>query len=150
MVDDPRYRTKVWLETYILNANLTKDDDATQVTFIVCYGMPNYPIERVFKDKNVDLVFSITKPDSTPIFDSTHYVIGYSEEVPITTFTVDKTGITGTKLNWKAETELRRISENNPLGSLRQFKKLSDSEQNLGSTILYSSLYQLNYERDKT
>ena len=150
MVDDPHYRTKVYLEYYILNANLTKDDDMTQVTFIVCYGMPDYPIERIFKDKNVDLVFSISKPDSTPIIDSTHYVIGYSEQVPITTFTVDKTGITGTKLNWKAETELRRISENNPLGSLRQFKKLSDSEQNLGSTTLYSSLYLLSYERDKT
>jgi len=150
MVEDSRYRTKVWLETWLTPANLTKDDGVTQVTFIVCFGMPDYPIERIFKDKNVDLVFSVSKPDSTPIIDSTHYVIGYSEEVPITTFTVNKSGITGTKLNWKAETELRRISENNPLGSLRQFKKLSDSEQNLGSTTLYSSLYQLTYERDKT
>ena len=148
--EDARYRTKVYLEQYIDNANLTEDDDSTTVKFIVAFAFPDYPWLRVFQDKSVSLVFAIGKPDSDAIIDSDRYIIGYNEHVPIFTFAINKANITGTKLNWKAEAEFRRVVEEYPLGSNRTIQKIQDAEQNLGSTVVYGSEYILSYERDKT
>ena len=150
MVDDARLRTKVYLETWLNNANLMKDNDTSQVAFIVAYGNPDYPLTQIFNDKNVDLVFSIGDPDSEAIADSDHYPIGYKETVPIIIFCVDKTGITGAKLRWKAEAELRRVIEQHPEGSQRSLEKIRDNDKNLGSTILYSREFALKYVRDTT
>jgi hypothetical protein len=222
MVDDARRNTKVYLETYLLNTNLTEDNDvyysgaagtadsgsttttvdaerteadhywndyyikfgsgpnagmerlvshfdgptdtlthaafpnavavtdtyvlsltSTQVTFIVCYGNPDYPLVRVFIDKAVDLVFSIGTPD----VEGLPVGIGYLEKVPITIWTIDKTGITGTELRWKAEAELRRVCEAYLPGSLRSWERISDNEKNLGGTILYSVSGIMRYKR---
>lgn len=150
MVQDARQRTKVYLETYLSASNLTKDNDSTLAKYIIPFGNPDYPITRVFKDKRVDLIFSIGEPNSRPLmnFDQTPY--GSEEHVPITTFCIDKVGITGTKLKWKAEAELRRITETYPSGSQRSFERRSDRDQRLGSTILYSTEFLLNYRRDTT
>jgi len=97
----------------------------------------------VFKDKGVDLIFSVGTPESEAL----PVGVGYIENMPITVWCIDKTGITGTKLRWKAEAELRRISETYPLGSLRALNRLSDNEQRLGSTVLYSVSYIMRYKR---
>lgn len=141
-VEDARYRNKVYLETWLNVAALPN--------YIVAYGFPDYPLVRVFKDKGVDLVFSIGEPESEPLLGHDKYAYGYKERVPITTFCIDKTGISGTKLKWRAEAELRRITETYPLGSLRTLEKIRDNDQNLGSTILYSREFTLNYQRNKT
>jgi hypothetical protein len=143
MSEDARYRTKILLDTYLLAANLTEDDNSTQVKFIVAYADPDYPLVRVFFDKFVDLVFCVGTPDSIAL----PVGIGYEENVPITIWCIDKTGITGTKLRWKAEAELRRIVETYPTGSLRNWQRLGDNEKNLGSTVLYSVNYVLRYKR---
>jgi len=149
MPEDARYRTKVYLETYLDNSNLTEDDDWTEVTFIVAYADPDYPLIRVFAEL-VDLVFAIGDPDSIPLKNADHSVYGYEEHVPITVWCVDKSGITGTKLKWKAEAELRRILEEHPLGSIRSFERIQDYDQNLGSTVLHSRKFILKYVRDTT
>jgi hypothetical protein len=133
-VDDARHRTKVLLE-YLSVTALPK--------FIVAYSKPDYPLTRVFNDKSVDVVFSIGTPDSTAL----PVGVGYTENVPITIWCIDKTNITGTKLRWQAETELRRIVETYPTGSLRNWQRLGDNEKNLGSTVLYSVEYVLRYKR---
>jgi len=124
-------------DTYVISSV------STQVSFIVAYGNPDYALERVFIDKAVDLAFSIGTPDSEGL----PVGIGYLEKVPITIWTIDKTGITGTELRWKAEAELRRVCEAYPLGSLRGTEKISDNEKNLGSTILYSVTHVMRYKR---
>lgn len=158
MAEDARHRTKDYLDPtsghvpagYLSQANLTKDDGVTPALFIVCYSDPAYPIARVFYQKNIDLVYCIGEPDTEPLDDFDHYPIGYLEHVPIFTFCIDKTGITGTKLKWKADAELRRVTETYPLGSLRSLEKTGDNDKKLGSTILYSRNFTLNYRRDKT
>jgi len=148
---DARYRTKDWLETYIDNANLTKDDDATQASFIVMYDMkdqPQYPLTRVFKDKAIDLVFAIDDPATEPLLDSEGEPHHYFEKIPITTCCIDKTGITGVKLQWKANQELRTVAKEHPLGSRRELNLISKDTENLGSTILYKSKFMLSYIRE--
>jgi len=143
-VQDPRQRSKVWLDAYLIAANLTKDDNSTLASYITCWADPPYPIIKVFETKGVDLVFSIATPDSEGL----PVGVGYIEHVPITVFTIDKTGITGNKLRWKGEAELRRLAETYPTGSLRRpWERMAPNEKNLGSTTLYSVTYVLPYER---
>lgn len=133
----------MYLDTYVLNSNLTKDNDTSQATFHVAFSYPDYPLERVFDDKAVDLIYSVGTPTTTAL----PVGVGYDEAVPIKIFCIDKTDITGTKLRWKAEKELRRVVEANPTGSLRSLDRIEDNEQRLGSTTLYSVKYILRYKR---
>jgi len=143
-VQDPRQRSKVWLDDYLTAGNLTKDDNLTPALYITCWADPPYPIEKVLLTKGVDLVFSI----ATPTSEGLPVGVGYIEHVPISIFTIDKTGITGNKLRWKGEAELRRIAETKATGSLRSpWERMNNNEQNLGSTTLYSVTYVLPYKR---
>ena len=142
---DPRFQTKIWLDDYLSPSAITKDDGSPAL-FAVIYAKPNYPIKLEFRATSnpVDLIFCIDTPNSVAL----PIGVGYIENMPITIWTIDKTGITGTKLRWKAEAELRRIVETHAVGySLWTLDRLSDNEQNLGSTILYSVEYVLRYKR---
>ena len=150
MVDDPRYRTKDYLQTYLTAGNLTKDDDATPISFIVAFGEPDYPITKVFLTKGIDLVFSIGDPTSTAEIDTDQVPWGYEERLPITVTAINKTGITGEKLRQKAINELRRVTQEHPTGSQRAMVEERPDEQRLGSTVLYQQTFILNYRRDTT
>ena len=54
------------------------------------------------------------------------YAYGYEEDVPIEIYCIDKSGITGTKLMWKAERELRHVAETYPEGSRRNLIRRRD------------------------
>jgi len=147
---DPRYRTKVYLETYLDSNNLLCDDRYTSVNYIVTFEDPDYPLIRVFNDKKVDLIFCIGDPETTPLMNADQTPYGYEEIVPITVWCIDKSDIDGEKMKWQAERELRRILETYPYGSLRQLERLRDNDQNLGSTTLYSREFILRYKRSTT
>jgi hypothetical protein len=154
MVDDARYRTKVFLDhaTHGLQgANMLKDDALTELSFITAYGDPTYPMDRVFYDpKHVDVVFSIFTPDSEPLVDWDGVVYGYRERVPIHIYTVTKQGISGPKARWQAEAELRRIVETYPFGSYRSLQRIRDMDRDMGGWTLFGVEYILTYERDTT
>jgi hypothetical protein len=98
----------------------------------------------------VDLVYSLGEHTSDSLIDSDHYSIGYKEHVPITILCIDKDNIEGTKLMHQAETELRRVTETYPLGSLRALGTRRPQTKRLGSTTLYSAEYMMEYQRDNT
>ncbi len=143
-VGDARYQTRDWLKTYLDQTKLKEDNNTDDALYIYPMGLPDYHIERVFLGtKGVDLVFSVGTPESVAL----PLGVGYLENVPISIFTVNKAGITGTRLRYAAEVELKRIAKEYPLGSLRTPDRISDNEENLGSTILYSVNYILRYKR---
>lgn len=150
MVDTAQNRTKVWLDTYWLPANITKDDAVTLASIITAFDWPDYPITRLFLDKAVDGAVSIGQASSKAILDTDHYPFGYEETVPITLCAIDKSGITGIKLLAKMDVELRRIAEAYPLGSVRRISASSPKTQRLGSYFLFSVEYSLSYRRDVT
>jgi hypothetical protein len=141
-VEDARYRNKVYLETWLSSTALPN--------YIVAYGEPDYPLIRVFKEKGVDLVYSLGEHTSDTVIDSDHYPFGYKEHVPITTLCINKINIAGTKLMHQAETELRRVAETYPLGSLRALGARRPQTKRLGSLTLYSAEYMMEYQRDST
>mgnify|MGYP000209185495 CR=1 FL=1 len=152
MASDARYRTKVYLDTYLDSSNITHDDDSTAATILVAFGFPDYPLIRVFDpdEKDVDVVFSIEEPNSTPLMGHDQTPYGYEEHVPITICCVDKPGVTGTKIKWKAEAELRRVLETYPLGSMRILENRSDTTQRIGGTTIYMTTWVLTYKRSTT
>lgn len=147
---DPRYRTKVFLDKYLTATNLTKDDDSAKLSFLTAFGKPPYCIVRIFTDKAVDLIYSIDEPNSSPLIQADLSTWGYKENVPITTFCIDKPGITGEKVKWKAERELRRICENQPFGSVRHLDNRADNNQIIGGTRVFSTKWIMRYRRDIT
>ena len=151
MAEDARYRTRFYLSSYILDANLTKDDDATEVDWISQYTYPPYPLKRIFfEPKNVDLIFNIDTPVTTPRLDFDGSIIGYNEKVPILIQCVTKQGITGNKLRWKADAELRRVVETYPLGSYRSISRAEPFDTRMGNWIIYGIKDVLTHERDTT
>jgi hypothetical protein len=152
MADDPRYRMKLWMDTYLSNANLLWDDAVTQCTFITAYRDPPYPMERVlYETKKVDLVYSIGIPTTTPKVDWDGATYGYRESVPILIQCPTKQGITGNKLYWQAEAELRRIAETYPLSSYRNIERVGEpGHMEMGGWILFGGTVRFTYERDTT
>jgi len=150
MVEDPRSKTKQWLDNNLRNNQLTKDDDVTEVSFIVCYAGADYPLSRVFQTKGVDLLFLVDVPVSTPLLGHDRVPYGYQEKCPVETACIDKTEITGTNLMWKANAELRYVAETFPLGSQRSFDEERVNTYDVGTTKVYSQKLVLNYLRGTT
>jgi len=146
-MDDPRYRTLVYFNTYYESSNVLEDDDETEAAVIGCYSNPNYPLKLVFDTKAVDGVVAVGTPDTEPLLDHRGYIYAYREQVPLEIFTCDKSGVTGTNLRWSIENELRRIVETYPLGSYRTLRRMSDAERDMGGWKLYSVRYVLDYTR---
>jgi len=148
MVDDSRYRTKVYLDTYLSSAAITKNDDTTLASYITAYSDPQYPLKMVlFEPKNVDAIFSIEPPDTQPLIAWDKKAYAYHEQVPITIYTVDKTGINGLKLENKCAQELRRIFEAYPTGSVRFVKRIHHDIKDMGGWNLYTATYLADYTR---
>ena len=149
-VEDPRHRTKDWIDGHINAVNLKEDNGTTNASYITCWANPPYPIKKVFVGKLVDIIFSIDRGQSKQQVGHNKYAYAYNEKVPVEVFTIDKTGITGENLMWQGERELRRISEAFPLGSVRDFETMQPTTKSLGSTTLYSVKCVLNYTHDTT
>ncbi len=145
--------TKTWLDTYLTAANMLEDNGSTQATFIVAYDLPDYPLSRVFIDKNVDIAFSVGQAQMKPITDSDHFAMGYREEVPIKIYVLDKTGLTAIKLLAQVEAEIRRVDETYPVvvpGSLRRWGQTTPKPELIGGTWFWMIEYVLDYRRDLT
>jgi hypothetical protein len=151
MVYDARSRVKTFLDDNLTAGTITEDDDVTLASFIVAYGDPEYPARYVFyTPKNIDVIFSVYTPESHPIIDFDGQIIGYRELVPVKISAVSKDGITGTKLRWKAEAELRNVFETHTLGNYSMINRIRDSEKYLDTITLYCVEYIITYVRDVT
>lgn len=145
---DARTETKTYLEGYLSSANLTRDNGTTGILYIVAVGKPDYPVTKVFKTKGVDGIYAIMEPTVTPLLKVDQTPYGYDYEVPIVTQCIDKVGITGTKLKHKMKSELQRVTDEYPLGSQRSLSRLSDADEDLGTTKIYGDKFVLHYRTD--
>jgi len=149
---DARYRTKVFLDTYITDANLT-DDAAGALTNTVMYAYPPYPKELIFSDNysGFSVVFFVDKPTSKARYSSAKSIYAYEESIPVHVHAVDKTGVTAELLLWKAETELRTILQTYPdVTNLRILPTVKDHTVREGSTVFYGFTLTFSYVRNIT
>lgn len=151
LVDDARYRTKVYLETYWTDANC-EDDSGDPLTVVTMYENPPYPLILEFlrgEDDDVDVILAIGKPESEPIIGHDHAAFGYNEKVSMTIQAINKTNVTGDKAITQCETEIRRICQTYPLGSLRTLKTIRPATTKPGTT-LFGAEYVMEYTRGTT
>lgn len=142
-VNDARYNTKDYLETRITSANMLAAN-SRPLRWIACYSNPDYPLERVFFDKHIEIIFTIDSPDSSPLMKGDLTPYGYEEHVPVHIVTLD------TEVNHLAEAELRLVVETYPTGSQRGFERRGTTVHNYGSTQVYDTEFLLNYRRGTT
>ena len=150
VVDDARYRSKVYLDTYLVAASMKEDNGATNATTATMYNLPNVPLKLLFFGTlNYDAVFTIGEPNTQVTTGHNNKAYKYAEEIPINIYAVDKTGLTATKLLWQCECELRRIVESyaNSTGTLRVLRRTKPNAQYLGGFFLYSVECVLSYMR---
>lgn len=151
MVDDARYRQKVFLETYIDQNNIVKDDGETQAGVEFMYWEPNYPLVQEFKAPSVvHGIYAIGTPESEASRSGDLIIRRYHERVPIVLITMDRTGVTGTLLNWSMNEELRSICEAHSTGSQRNLERGRNLDLDLGTTKLYQRETIMDYWRGTT
>jgi hypothetical protein len=148
---DARYRTKLWLDTYLTAANM-KDDINSATTVITCFAGADYSLNRVFNTKDVDGIFVIDKATVTPRYTSDHYIYAFEESMPITCYAVNKSVFMGKKVTAvnlleKMEQEIRRITTAYPRGSLRKITAITNEPVNFNGETLYSTTVNLEYVR---
>jgi len=141
---DARSTVKTYLETYLDSDNLGTS------SFIVCYGLPSYPLTRVFNTKGRDLIFAVMEPQATTLTGYAGVGYSYQEHVPIETFCIDKSGVTGTTLKWSAEAELQRITKAYPGANQYALESREDNDKDIGGTKLYSTRFILNFARARS
>lgn len=149
-VFDPRKEIRALLTTNLSKTNMLKNNDF-EAAYCVIYTGPPYDIVKEFRASNspVDGVFAIGEPYIKPLFSGSQTPWGHEIRVPIFIFTIDKVGVTGTKLKWVMEAELRRVSETFHVahGAHMQLEKHGDRDKRRGSIVLHSTEYILRYER---
>jgi len=159
-IQDARYRMKVYLDTYITDANLTADDDATELVNAVMYAYPPYPLDLEFiadyrTGRNpydiIDIGFFIDKPTAKARYSSARTIYGYEESIPIHVHCVDRPGVTSELLLWKAEDELRTVLSTYPEQvNWRFISETKDNTLRFGATTVHGFTLTISYVREST
>jgi len=152
---DARYRTKKWLvgadPLHLRSSQITKDDDETLASYGIIFNDPPYPLELEFRGaSNMEGLYVIDQPNSTPLRDADQIVRDYTDHVPIHVLAVDSTGCTGTALQHKMVAELQYVAETYPESSQRSLERRSKHDRDLGGMWLYDTEYLLSYTRTAT
>lgn len=150
---DSRYRTKLYLDERITDANITIDDDATEALNTVMYAYPPYPLKLLFSSKfeDYDVVFFIDKPKAKARYSSARLIYAYEESITIYCHCLDKTGVTPELILWKAERELRRVLYTYPEQvNWRLLSETTDKTLREGSMVFYGFALTLTYVREST
>ena len=154
-VSDPASRIKTQLDLYLpgLVAQMKEDDNATNATYITAFDLPDYPIQLVFLGtKNVDLIFSINRSQSTPILGCDKVATHYKEESPINIMAIDKATITARRLIWAGEQQIRDIFRLYPIGtgSMRVMANSQPKSIQMGTQTVWSNEVTVHWIRDLT
>jgi len=149
---DKIYNARSQIRTFLIrkldNTKITKEDDFTKAVYSVIYMNPPYPITKEFFNSNnpVDGVYAIHEPKTSALLGHTGRPSGYEERVPISIFTINKTG-NGTKLKRKMESELWRICEKYSIDSrfMPHLERCGDTCKTKGRTIFHSTEFILSF-----
>jgi len=147
---DPRYRTKLFIDTYI--AATKKDNGVTNASTIRMLDVISFPVSRLLTDlgKDYDVVDVISRVNSKPIMHAgARSPFCYDETVRINIYAVNKTGITGSRILEEHEQAIRDAYNDYPSGSgyIREIEQVSKENVDLGHNILYCLALEVRYRR---
>jgi len=142
--NDPRERMRTWLKSHARDAQILKDDASTQASWECIFHDPPYPLSREFRAASAPVqgLYVVGQPNS-----ELELGVRYNEEMPMSIYTMDSTGVTGVALAWRMEAELRYVIEEKTHGSLWTLKSRRGEPIHLGSVVLYHIPTVVNYRR---
>jgi len=140
--DDPRYKVKDIIDAIAL----TKDNDSTEATELFMYSDGEEDFEELFD--TFDVLFLIGPSryvGSRREQQNPHYEDYF---ISVTVVTINKTGVTGTTMQWKAEVGLRLYVENAGLftgGSIQINPEARPANIRAGGVTIYKRIYTIRY-----
>jgi len=141
--NDPRERIKVYIDSKVRNAQITKNDGATEASWACIFHDPDYPMALEYRGtSNMNGLYVVGQPTS-----ELKLGVRYMEHVPVDIYTVNSTDCAGDPLSWAMEAEWRYITENYFTGSKFSLETRRGEIINLGSLQLYHIPTVLNYTR---
>jgi len=142
--DDPRFKIKDIIDAMAL----TKDNDSDAATELFMYSDGEEHFEDLFD--TYDVLFLIGPWREVPSRHEANIPHHESYMIPITVVTIDKTGVTGTIMQWKADVGLRALIEANAQpGSGVRIEIDPDARptnQRIGGVTIYKTVYTIRYK----
>jgi len=158
LVTDSRYRTKTYLQTYLLGAALPHlDDGVTNASTVFMFAGADYPLllELLPGGNDVDVVVTIDKATSTPRWTYLTYPYGFDETLKLELWAINKEGLTAMRLIDEMEEAIKKVVTDYPrysvLGNIRALPKIDNPPKSLAEGLdkytLYNSTITLKYTR---
>ena len=141
--DDPRFKIKDILDAMAL----TKDDDVTAAAERFMYSDGEEYFEDIFD--TYDVLFLIGPWRMVPFRREANVPQQEHYTVPVTVVSIDKTGVTGSTMQWKADVGLRALIEANAQpGSGVRIQIDPDARPTnvrIGGVTIYKTVYTIRY-----
>lgn len=141
--DDPRYKIKDIIDAMAL----TKDDDAAAAAELFMYTDGGENFEELFD--TYDVLFLIGSWREIPFRREANVPHQEHYMVPVTVVSIDKTGVTGSTMQWKADVGLRALIEANAQpGSGVRIQIDPDARPanvKIGGVSIYKTVYTIRY-----
>ncbi len=141
--DDPRYKIKDIIDAMAL----TKDDDAAAAAERFMYSDGEEDFEDIFDD--YDVLFLIGPFRVVPFRREANVPHQEHYMVPVTVVSIDKTGVTGSTMQWKAKVGLSALIEANaqPGSGVRiQIDPgATPADVSVGGVTIYKTVYTIRY-----
>ena len=142
--NDPRYKVKDIIDAMAL----TKDDDTTPAVELFMYSDGKEHFEDLFD--TYDVLFLIGPWREVPSRHEANIPHHESYMIPITVVTIDKTGVTGTTMQWKADVGLRALIEASAQpGSgvrIQIDPNAKPMNVNISGAMIYKTIYTIRYK----
>ena len=145
---DNRYRQKLFLDTYLTAGNIKEDNGSTNAYGVVMFAGVDYPLKLEFVTNTLDYIVAVEKGNVTPLYDAYHYPYCTEETTMLTTYAINKTGITAVNLLDQVYEEIKHAYTDHPVGSKRQITKSQIKREDIGGgCILFSEEVTIKYTR---
>jgi hypothetical protein len=137
-VTDPRYRTKVWLTTYL--SGVTGD-------YAIVFSGLDYPLQLEFSDNGLEVVCAVDTVQSTPEYTYNHYPYKFNESVDIQLYALDTATYTAVNLLERFEQCIREVATDYPIGSIREITVSKPMRADAGGQLMWQVTVNIKYTR---
>lgn len=144
---DPRYRIKLWLDTYLNIANMKADNGVDAAATLTSFDEADYPLIRVFDDEGYNGIFSIGCKGAEQLTTHDSKPYAFNETVTVTCLAVNTSGITATNLVEQMEQEVRRVCTDYPVGSVKRITATSPECVTEGNEKIWFTTVTIDYKR---
>lgn len=141
---------KITVRNMVGTITTTIDDNVTAADIIIMYAGGPETIRYLFNIEDMDVVVTVGDPAVQSQRDIQDVPEHYSEVHPVTVITIDKTGVTATKMQRKMRAQMRAVIGAAAHGSNYILKILRESSSNRRRggilELVWETTYHIQYK----